>query len=69
MAAIDSKVPPLPIGLGSAIAEAFGIPPSKRLGDLRKEVETRCENGELESHKDVSFYIEWMRAHAGELGL
>lgn len=66
---IDSKVPPLPKGLGSAIAEAFGIPPSKRLGDLRKEVETRCENGEIESHKDVDFYIEWMRAHASELGL
>ncbi len=65
----DSKVPPLPKGLGSAITEAFGIEPSKRLGDLRKEVETRCERGEVASHKDVAFYIDWMRANASELGL
>lgn len=65
----DSKVPPLPKGLGSAITEAFGIEPSKRLGDLRKEVETRCERGEVESHKDVAFYIEWMRTNAAELGI
>ncbi len=69
LAAIDSKVPPLPKGLGSAITEAFGIEPSKRLGDLRNEVERRCESGEIASHQDVAFYIEWMRAHAGELGL
>lgn len=65
----DAKVAPLPKGLGTAIAETFGIPPSKRLGDLRKEMERRCEAGELPSGKDVAFYVAYMREHAGELGL
>lgn len=67
--ALDARVPPLPKGLGSAISEEFGIPPSKRLGDLRKELEARCERGELEPNKDVAFYIAWMREHRAELGI
>lgn len=69
LAVLDAKVPPLPKGLGTAISEAFGVPPSKRLGDLRNELEARCERGELESHKDIAFYLAWMREHADELGL
>ncbi len=69
LAVVDSKVPPLPKGLGTAISEAFGVPPSKRLGDLRNEIEARCDRGELESHKDVAYYLEFMRTHAEELGL
>jgi poly(A) polymerase len=67
--AIDAKVAPLPKGLGTAITDALGIPPSKRLGDLRKAVEERCESGELAPHQSVEFYIAWIREHAGELGL
>ena len=40
---LDARVPPLPKGLGTAISEAFGIPPSKRLGDLRNELEQRFQ--------------------------
>ena len=69
LAVIDAKVAPLPKGLGTAIAEAFNIPPSKRLGNLRDELEARCERGELEGGQPVEFYIDWMRANASELGL
>jgi poly(A) polymerase len=65
----DAKVAPLPKGLGTAIAEAFAIPPSKRLGDLRKEMERRCEAGEMPAGQDVAFYIAYMREHATELEL
>jgi poly(A) polymerase len=65
----DAKVAPLPKGLGTAISEAFSIPPSKRLGDLRKEMERRCECGELPAGRDVEFYIAFMREHAAQLGL
>jgi poly(A) polymerase len=67
--AIDAKVAPLPKGLGTAMSEALGIPPSKRLGDLRKELERRCEVGELECQQEIQFYLDWIRAHADELGL
>ena len=69
LSALDAKVAPLPKGLGTALSEALGIPPSKRLGDLRKELELRCERGELEAQRDVAFYLTWIRAHAEELGL
>jgi poly(A) polymerase len=65
----DAKVPPLPKGLGTAISEAFGIPPSKRLGELRADIEARCDAGTLNSHQDTDYYIGWMREHATELGL
>lgn len=65
----DAKVAPLPKGLGSAISEAFGVPPSKRLGDLRNELEQRAEAGELQAEQDIQYYIDWMREHADELGL
>jgi poly(A) polymerase len=67
--ALDAKVAPLPKGLGTAISDTFGIPPSKRLGDLRKELELRCESGELDSQKEIQFYLDWIRQHADELGL
>jgi len=69
LADLDAKVAPLPKGLGTAIAEAFGIPPSKRLGDLRKEMEQRCERGDVPGGNDVEFYIAYMREHAAELAL
>jgi poly(A) polymerase len=65
----DERVPPLPKGLGSAIIERFQIPPSKRVGNLRAELEALCETGALESGRDVDFYIDWMRAHAARFAL
>jgi poly(A) polymerase len=69
LAALDSKIAPLPKGLGTAMSEAFAIPPSKRLGELRKAIEERCERGELPSQQPVEFYLAWMREHAAELEL
>jgi poly(A) polymerase len=69
LAELDAKVAPLPKGLGTAISDTFGIPPSKRLGDLRKEIERRCEQGELAPQQEIEFYLQWIRDHADELGL
>ena len=69
LATADAKVAPLPKGLGTAISDAFGIPPSKRLGELRNVLESRCEAGELPSHQPIEFYLNWMREHGSELGL
>src|SRR5688572_4321865 len=35
----DSVVPPLPGGIGDAIMLAFGIPPSRRIGELKRALE------------------------------
>ena len=54
----DAKVPPLPKGLGTSMMERFNIPPSKKLGDLRKVLESLVENGEIEGHKDDGYYLD-----------
>ena len=59
--ALDARVPPLPAGLGNAIMETFGIPPSKRIGELRKLCEDAIERGELEERREADYYIEYLR--------
>jgi poly(A) polymerase len=59
--ALDARVPPLPPGLGNAIMEAFGIPPSKRIGDLRKLCEDAIERGELEERREADYYLAFLR--------
>jgi poly(A) polymerase len=59
--ALDARVPPLPPGLGNAIMEAFGLPPSKRIGDLRKLCEDAVERGELVERQDAAYYVEFLR--------
>jgi poly(A) polymerase len=58
---LDARVPPLPPGLGNAIMQAFGLPPSKRIGDLRKLCEDAVERGELEERRDAEYYVEYLR--------
>lgn len=58
---LDAKQPPLPTGLGTAITARFGIPPSKRIGDLKKALEAACETGELEERREDDYYLDWLQ--------
>jgi len=58
---LDARVPPLPPGLGNAIMEAFALPPSKRIGELRQQCEDAVERGELEERREAGYYIEYLR--------
>ena len=58
---LDARVPPLPPGLGNTIMEVFGIPPSKRIGDLRKLCEDAIERGELEERREADYYVDYLR--------
>jgi poly(A) polymerase len=58
---LDARVPPLPPGLGNAIMEVFKLPPSKRIGDLRKLCEAAIERGELEERREAGYYVEFLR--------
>lgn len=59
---LDARVPPLPPGLGNAIMETFGLPPSRRIGDLRKLCQDAVERGELEERRDAAYYLDYLRA-------
>jgi len=58
---LDARVPPLPAGLGNTIMETFGLPPSKRIGELRKLCEDAIERGELQERQDAAYYVEYLR--------
>lgn len=63
LAEIDARVPPLPKGLGEAIGKAFGIPPSRRIGDLRAMLEDAVEDGEIPPQQTIEFYVNFMAAN------
>jgi poly(A) polymerase len=63
----DAHVPPLPKGLGNVLSEALGIPPSKKLGEIRDRLEKLCEEGVLEPQREVQYYADWAVAHRAEL--
>lgn len=58
---LDARVPPLPPGLGNAIMEAFQIPPSRRVGELRKLCEDAIERGELVEREASEYYVSYLR--------
>jgi poly(A) polymerase len=58
---LDARVPPLPPGVGNAIMEAFAIPPSRRVGELRKLCEDAIERGDLRERQPVEYYVDFLR--------
>lgn len=69
IAAQDAIVPPLPKGLGDALMAAFGIPPSKRLGDLKAALEQAIKAGRVAAHQEAGLYVAFLLEHREEFGL
>lgn len=57
---LDSKLPPLPTGVGNAIMAAFEIPPSRLIGDLKRALETAIETGTLEARREDEYYVAYI---------
>jgi poly(A) polymerase len=58
---LDARMPPLPPGVGNAIMEAFGLSPSRRIGELRKVCEDAIERGELVERQPSEYYVDYLR--------
>jgi poly(A) polymerase len=69
LSAEDEKVPPLPKGLGDAIMAHFALPPSRRIGELKQQLEREVAAGAIEPQRDDAYYVAWMDAHRELLGL
>jgi poly(A) polymerase len=69
LAAEDAKEPALPKGLGDELMSAFGLPPSRRIGELRRALEESVEAGEVAGGQPASVYIEFVRANSSRFGL
>jgi hypothetical protein len=60
LAEVDAKQPPLPTGVGTAIMDAFAIPPSRLIGDLKRALETAIEQGALEPRREDAYYVAYL---------
>jgi poly(A) polymerase len=69
LAAEDALVPPLPSGIGDEIMRAFGLPPSRKVGDLKRMLEEATQAGEVAPHQPSDAYIEFLRANKERFGL
>ncbi|MDC0746489.1 HD domain-containing protein [Polyangium mundeleinium] len=66
---LDAVVPPLPSGIGDEMMRAFGLPPSRKIGDLKKALEAAIDSGEVPSHQCADVYLAFLRDNAGRFGL
>ena len=48
--------------------QAFGLPPSRLIGDIRRVLEQRIEAGELPARAEPEVYVDYVRRHRAELG-
>jgi poly(A) polymerase len=69
LAALDAKQPPLPTGLGTALMESFGIPPSKKLGDIKRALELAVEAGEIDERLESGAYVQFIAERKARFGI
>jgi poly(A) polymerase len=69
LAAEDAVVPPLPTGIGEHIMKAFGLPPSRRVGEVKKALELAVEAGEVEARQPAEAYVAFLAANRERFGL
>jgi poly(A) polymerase len=69
LAALDAVVPPLPGGLGDVIMQAFGLPPSRHIGDIKRALEAAIEAEEIPAHQPSEFYVDFLRKNHERFGI
>ncbi len=65
----DAKLPPLPSGIGDAVMKAFGIPPSRKIGEIKKILEEAVAKGEIAERLSCEEYLEFISKDKARFGL
>jgi poly(A) polymerase len=65
----EARLPPLPSGIGDAIMKAFGLPPSRKVGDIKRKLEDAVEAAEIASRLDADAYIAFLRSNSERFGI
>jgi poly(A) polymerase len=47
----------------------FALPPSRRVGELKRLIETEIEQGTLEARREDEYYLQWLEAQRESLGI
>ncbi len=69
LAAEDAKLPPLPSGIGDTIMKAFGLAPSRHIGEMKKALESLVESGDIEPHLPAEAYVDYIAQNRERFGL
>jgi poly(A) polymerase len=69
LAAEDARLPPLPSGIGDAIMAAFGLPPSRRIGEIKRALEEAVAQGLVPPREQADVYVEHLRANRERFGV
>jgi poly(A) polymerase len=69
LAAEDAQVPPLPSGIGDEIMRAFGLQPSRKIGDVKRMLEQAVDAGEVAARQEAEAYVEFVRANRERFGI
>jgi poly(A) polymerase len=65
----DAQIPPLPSGVGDAIMKAFGLRPSRLIGDIKRALEEAIAKGEFAPHQDCDAYVAIVGQDPARFGL
>jgi poly(A) polymerase len=69
LAAEDALVPPLPSGIGDAIMRTFGLPPSRKVGEVKRLLDEAVAAGDVAPHQPAEAYLEFLAANRERFGL
>jgi poly(A) polymerase len=69
LAAEDAKLPPLPSGVGDAVMKAFGIPPSRKIGEIKKQLEDAIASGEIAERLPSEDYVAFVAKDKARFGI
>lgn len=69
LAAEDAKLPPLPSGIGDAVMKAFNLPPSRLVGEIKKQLEAAVAAGEIEERLPSEDYVAFIAKDKARFGL
>jgi len=65
----DAVVPPLPSGIGDDMMKEFGIPPSRKVGEIKRALEQAIVAGEVAGQQDAAVYLEFLRSRRERFGI
>jgi poly(A) polymerase len=65
----DAVIPPLPKGVGTALMRTFSLPPSRRIGEIKRALEAAVDEGELQAHQESEYYVNFVGEHKERFGL
>lgn len=65
----DAKLPPLPSGIGDAVMKAFDLPPSRLVGEIKKQLEAAVAAGEIAERLENEAYVDFIAQNKSRFGL